>query len=340
MKSPLILRVFKNNQLVEVKQFDQQQVVIGHNADVHLDLDADGVSPIHCLIELRDNGYYICDMGSQSGTFKNGQAVLDEILTSGDEVFVGPFKIVFFVGVPKPKMAPNETVVTAPVIAAVSTPAPTPIPPAAPVEPAVIPAAKPSAPAVEQPVREKPAVVPTSPPASAKHVNKPEIRATSNKSAMGKKKSPSGTYAPASEIKDLRTFLKPGKGAVLEVIVAWKERVLTTYHFRKKGLVKINQDIEMPPGFAPKNWTLIDISNGIKINTTADMTLELIQSAETMNQDAMIKSGRAQRAGQGSSARLDQGDMICITATGSELTLYVRYAPQSPIVPMLPPLML
>ncbi|RYZ79407.1 MAG: FHA domain-containing protein, partial [Proteobacteria bacterium] len=69
MKSPVILRVFKGNQLVEVKQFDLDQIVIGRKADVGLDLDAEEVSTIHCMIELRDGGYYICDLGSSTGTF-------------------------------------------------------------------------------------------------------------------------------------------------------------------------------------------------------------------------------------------------------------------------------
>lgn len=347
MRAPLILRVFKNSQLVEVKQFDQQQIVIGHNADVHLDLDADGVSPIHCLIELRDNGYYICDLGSQSGTFKNGQAVLDEILTSGDEIVIGPFKIAFFVGVPKPKAAPNEAPAVAPVVAVA--------PPSAPVEPKVEVREEPkvqppkAAPVVE-PVQEKPAVIPTvAIPAEAplakevvspKVVQKPEIRKSHATGSSGKKKSSTGTYAPAGEIQDLRKYLRPGKGPLLEVLVCWNERVLTTYHFRKKGAVKINQDIELPPGFAPKNWNLIDISNGIKVNTTSEMTLEVMQGNEILGQETLLKAGRAQRVGQGISARLEQNEMICISAVGSDLTLYIRFAPQSPVVPMLPPLML
>lgn len=343
MKSPLILRVFKNNQLVEVKQFDQQQIVIGHSADVHLNLDADGVSPIHCLIELRDNGYYICDLGSQSGTFRNGQAVLDEVLSSGDEVVVGPFKIAFFVGVPKPKTAPLDTAVVAPIVAPVLPQAPAPdtivvVKPPPDPEPIVV--AK-----VIETVREKPAVIPdevpdvTVPAAKPNGIQKPEIRA-SHRSSMSKKKLSFGTFAPAGEIQDLKKFLKPGKGAVLEVIVAWNERVLTTYHFRSKGLVKINQDIEMPRGFAPKNWTLLDISNGVKVNSTSEMTVELLLGHESLDQESMLKSGRSQRTAQGISSRLDQNEMICITASGSALTLYVRYAPQSPVVPMLPPLML
>ena len=70
MKSPVILRVFKNNQLLEVKQFDQKQIVFGQDAEVHLDLKGEGVSAIHCLIEMRDGGYYVSDLGSQTGTLE------------------------------------------------------------------------------------------------------------------------------------------------------------------------------------------------------------------------------------------------------------------------------
>lgn len=399
MKSPLILRVFRNNQLVEVKQFDQEQIVIGHDAEVHLDLDAEAISPIHCLIELRDNGYYICDLGSQTGTFKNGQAILDESISSGDEITLGPFKIIFYVGVPKPKAAPaagaasaTSSVATATSAKAAtseapaapttsSAPAPSAIPTAAtPTAPAssVTPAAAPEAPVAKVPeakpapavsdeaktsakVPEQPAPVeaikvPEAPAkipeasretASARAVQKPEIRNQGNKS-LSKKKRKGGTFAPVSDVKDLKDYLRPGKGATLEVIVAWKERILTTYHFKKKGMIRVaekNGDqeknlIQMPPGFAPKNWPLIEISSGVKINTTPEMRLELVQGDETLSLETLIKAGRAQRAGQGAAARLDQNEMICLTAMGSELSVYIRYAPQAPLVPMLPPLLL
>lgn len=382
MKSPLILRVFKNNQLVEVKQFDQEQIVIGHNADVHLDLDDEGISPIHCLIELRDNGYYICDLGSQTGTFKNGQAILDETIFSGDEIGVGPFKIAFYIGVPKPKSVPAGA------------PGKTPVPPTKPVEstpsvtesvkqpaaPAESPKLAPTVDAVAEtrPAPETPLKIPESKPQPAApkeaipvvvpvqttkpvesagvseaapvrmSVTKPEIRNVVGARASGRKKKRGGTFAPPSEVQDLRHYLKPGKGATLEVIVAWKERVLTTYHFRRKGMIKINEAhgdqeknlIQMPPGFAPKNWPLIEISNGVKVNVTPEMKLELVQGEEILGLESLIKAGRAQRAGQGASARLDQNEMICLTAMGSELTLYIRYSPQAPVVPLLPPLLL
>ena len=107
MKSPIIFRVFKNNQIHFVKQFvDKDQVVFGMaeeaESSVDVALDSKEVSEIHCLVEKRGPQYYLCDLGSTQGTFKNGQQVLDEVLSSGDEFQIGPFKVVFFMGVPKP----------------------------------------------------------------------------------------------------------------------------------------------------------------------------------------------------------------------------------------------
>lgn len=353
MKSPLILRVFRNNQLVEVKQFDQDQVVIGHKADVNLDLPAEQVAPIHCMIELRDSGYYICDLGSQSGTFKNGQAILDEQINSGDEIMVGPYKIVFYVGVPKPKVTPAEPAASVPekkpLVA--DHPVESMKPPEV-VKPSPVAAVVPAAPAEKEkskaaPPKDVPVIEPAvaaskakqSPSVVVSSPAKPEIRGGGNQKHAGKKKNKK-TFAPPSDVKDLKDFLSPGKGATVEVIVAWKERVLTTYHFRKKGIIRVGESsksqIQMPPGFAPKDFALIDISNGVKVNATGDMTVEMVQGTQLVTLDTLVKSGRAQRTGQAASIRLDQNEMICLTSVGSALTVYIRFVPNAPVVPILP----
>ena len=119
MKSPIILRIFKKDQLLEVKQFESDQIIFGHDADVTVDLNDVEISPIHCLVELRDSGYYLCDMGSISGTKKNGKSILDEPISSGDNIELGPFRIHFFVGAPKVKIVP-PSVVAAEIIAQVA----------------------------------------------------------------------------------------------------------------------------------------------------------------------------------------------------------------------------
>lgn len=380
MKSPVILRVFKNTQLVEVKQFDQDQVVLGRGADVGLNLDSDDVSPIHCLIELRDSGYYLCDLGSTSGTFKNGQSILDEQLNSGDEITVGPFKISFFVGVPKPKAAPPPPQPEAPAAPEV-TAAPAAAPPvmAAPPAPAPDEISQISAvsPAAHQP--EVPAEVPESvvvaipavtpifepPPAKAepkpakvevreeaKTESKPRITTTPVGGPGGRADARMGagnkfrkernrkTFAPASEVRDLREYLKPGRGPVVEVILSWKERVLNTYHYRSPGIVRLGSgekyDINMPDGVCPIGWPLVEVGVETRVAVTAEMGVELITENGRKSIDEMVRMGKAQRSGNSITLKLEQQEMYCITMPSSDLQLYVRFAPQAPIVPVPP----
>ncbi|MGZ3771740.1 MAG: AgmX/PglI C-terminal domain-containing protein [Bdellovibrio sp.] len=352
MKSPIIFRIFKNGQLTGVKQFDRDQIVIGHNADVNLDLDSDQVAPIHCLIELRDNGYYLCDLGSSTGTFKNGQAVLDEMISSGDEITIGPFKIAFFVGVPKPKVIPPTAAATAP---ASSVPVP-PIPAAAPVsvpmppppaaEPVVVPVVTPQMPPAAVVKTEVLKVVtPAIPVEVPKIEEKPviaaaSVRAEKNKEKTNYKKPKSTkTFAPASEVKDLRKYLKPGKGNSVEVLVTWKERVLTTYNFSGNKTVRVNagdEKIDLPEGLVPKGYPFIELAGGVKINTTAEMDFELISAAGIEPVENLAVKGKAQKNGQGYNIRIEQGEMLCVTMPGGNISVFIRFAPRPAVVPMLP----
>jgi len=365
LKSPVILRVFKGNQLLEVKQFDLDQIVIGRSADVGLDLQAEEVSTIHCLIELRDNGYYICDLGSTTGTFKNGQAVLDDALNSGDEIGIGPFKINFFVGIPKPKAPPP------PGAAAVNVVTPPAMPEidktseieakAAPktVEPAAIPVSIPNmvAPIIPAatPVFETPKELPKEAPKAevVREEPKPriattpvvgpgkvEMRSSASHKDTSKKGRNKKTYAPASEIKDLRDYLRPGKGTVVEVIVSWKERILTSYHFRTSGIVRLGQgekyDISMPEGVCPTGWPLVEVGPETRIAVTSDMKVELLTKAGNKNSDEMLRMGKAQRTGNSMTMKLDQEEIYFISFPGSDLQLYVRFVPQPPAIPIPP----
>lgn len=345
MKSPLILRIFKENKLKEVKQFDQEQIVIGHNADVHLDLEGDGVSPIHCLIELRDSGFYICDLGSQTGTFKNGQAILDESISSGDEVVVGPYKIQFFVGVPKPKAVPAGE--------SVASNHTKPVEPVKPSEPVKIaettkPVEAPKVPETVIPV-EKPKVVESAVVLGAsgetvavKAPSKPEIKSVKSSSAPGRKKKKGATYAPPSDAKDLKEFIKPGKGPYVEVLVCWKERVLNSVIFKKKQVVRLgtsdDQAIALPTEFAPRGWPLLDTTAGVRVQLSPEMSCEIMTVSGLLKDEAL--QSRIQKNPQGNIVRLDQGEAIFVSHRNSDLQLVFRYAPQTALVAMEPPMML
>lgn len=383
MKSPLIFRVFKNEQIHLVKQFvDRDQIVIGHEAEVDIDLDSGEISSIHCLVEKRGQQFFICDLGSAQGTYKNGQPILDEAINSGDEFSVGPFRIVFFVGAPKPVHTPNgssEIIIepVKPVVAAVVEPlapvqtpvalspaeAPPSAPPMSPPPSAVIPvtpaAAAGDAPAANvAPADTEPALgakpAKQSPPLSkflkplderaaaalVKHApkaEKPTIKSETIVSSPSpraqqfikqRKAKGSKTFAPESEIKDLRETIRPGKGQLLEVIVTWQERITNTYHFVPKGMKKLgkNSDIQIPDGSAPKDWTFLDCTQNVTIRSTSEMKVEVMR-------DGVVKQI------SDPSYRLQQNESVFVTLVNG-MQLIVRYAPVPPVVPLESPLIL
>jgi outer membrane biosynthesis protein TonB len=326
LKQPIILRIFKGSQLVEIKQFESDQVIFGHDAEVQVDLKDASVSNIHCLIELRDSGYYICDLGSASGTLKNGKSILDEPINSGDSIEIGPFRIQFFVGVPKPKAPPQMTVA--------------PTGPAAPVAPvAVLPTAAPAAvilSPIEKSVETRVAMAPESsklPPAPPKLPDSARIvKGSGSSSKSGKKKKGEKTFAPNSDISDLRTHLKSSKGPVVEVLVAWKERILQSYHFSTKQMVTIGSSpdatIVVPSVYLRGTVPFIDLKTDVRIFAAGEMEVENVSSTgEIINNDDLLRLGRASRSAQGTSLRLEQGEMIVCKMGGGDLLVFVRFVP-------------
>lgn len=115
MKTPLVFRIFKNGQIHVVKQFiDEDRVVFGNGAETHIDLESEDISPIHCLVEKRGRDFYLCDLGSSTGTNKNGQSVLDQVIRSGENFEIGPYSIQFFIGAAKHQTVLPASVVTEP----------------------------------------------------------------------------------------------------------------------------------------------------------------------------------------------------------------------------------
>lgn len=332
MKSPLIFRVFKNEQIFVVKQFvDKDQITIGHDAEVDIDLDSNEISAIHCLVEKRGTQFFICDLGSTQGTFKNNQSILDEPINSGDEFNVGPYRIVFFVGTPKPVSIPkpvsepgSEAVAPPPLKKAVET-ASNPVQVKA-TESSVVKestaAVKPTAPvektipAVEKPKLQSEVVVQRGSPQRQNF-------AVKTKSKKGVK-----TFAPASEISDLRQFIKPGKGPLVEVIVSWKERIINTYHFAPVGLKKLGKgsDIQIPDGSAPLDFVFLDLTQGAQVRTSAEMKVEILRDG-----NLSVTSDRAYR--------LQQNETVFVSLLNG-MQLIVRFAPAAPIVAFESPLIL
>ena len=95
--SYLLLKIFQNSQLLKTKIFTDDQVSIGSSEGLNLHLPE--LAPWHVLIEKKLNVFSVLDLGSDTGTFLNGQRIEEEaLLKSGDRIQAGPYEFQFFVG--------------------------------------------------------------------------------------------------------------------------------------------------------------------------------------------------------------------------------------------------
>jgi pSer/pThr/pTyr-binding forkhead associated (FHA) protein len=74
---------------------DQGEVAIGRSVESPIFLDDVTVSRKHALIVKDANFFSIKDQGSLNGTYLNNQSVMDSPLTTGDEIQVGKFHMLF-----------------------------------------------------------------------------------------------------------------------------------------------------------------------------------------------------------------------------------------------------
>lgn len=354
MKPPVLLRIYFNEKLEGVRQFVEPQIVLGRNSEAQVNLSEEGVSPLHAVIEERESGYYISDLGSQFGTFKNGEKVLDTELSSGDEIKIGPYKIQFFIGVPKPAAPPSKVEAAEP-----EKPQAPPAEPKPEKKPEPQPSAQPQAKAPEEksgedvafrPASHVPPIIPAKkseikPAASVSPKSYPTgtpVNVSAGGSKNGSKKGLGKTYAPPSAYKDPKEFLKPGKGTVIEVSVAWKERVISTYHFNRKGGVTIgageSADVFVPLLSAKSNYELFRVNGMVTVFLSPEMTGEFITEQGSHSFSDLLRMNRLRNSSGGYELDVNQGEMVRIGLQGDLLSIYIRYAPEAP-KPLVAPLL-
>lgn len=72
---------------------------IGRTTDSEIFLDDVTISRKHAMVTFSETGIYtIKDLGSLNGTYVNGQPVVEIPLSSGDEIQIGKFHMLFFGG--------------------------------------------------------------------------------------------------------------------------------------------------------------------------------------------------------------------------------------------------
>ena len=77
---------------------DAEVTQAGRHPDSDIFLDDITVSRRHAEITRRADGYVLRDVGSLNGTYVNRDRVEESKLAHGDELQIGKFKLVFFIG--------------------------------------------------------------------------------------------------------------------------------------------------------------------------------------------------------------------------------------------------
>jgi len=77
---------------------DAEVTQAGRHPDSDIFLDDITVSRRHAEITRRADGYVLRDVGSLNGTYVNRDRVEESKLAHGDELQIGKFKLVFFLG--------------------------------------------------------------------------------------------------------------------------------------------------------------------------------------------------------------------------------------------------
>ena len=75
---------------------DDDEVMSGRHPDSDIFLDDITVSRRHAEFRRGPDGYSVVDVGSLNGTYVNRELVDEVTLTTGDEVQIGKFRLVFY----------------------------------------------------------------------------------------------------------------------------------------------------------------------------------------------------------------------------------------------------
>jgi adenylate cyclase len=85
----LILTTAEGQQAIDLRPVNS----LGRHPNNSIQLLDKIVSKEHCILEQRDGGFILRDMGSLNGTYVNGERVKSAGLNDGDEVQVGKFML-------------------------------------------------------------------------------------------------------------------------------------------------------------------------------------------------------------------------------------------------------
>ncbi len=78
---------------------DTDEVAAGRHPDSEIFLDDVTVSRRHAIFRRTPEGYRVADVGSLNGTYVNRDRIDEVLLSGGDEVQIGKYRLVYFANV-------------------------------------------------------------------------------------------------------------------------------------------------------------------------------------------------------------------------------------------------
>lgn len=85
-----------NNTIFESFSLEENRIIIGSDRDNQLILDVPHIDPMHASLELRDNHWFLQDLGGPGGTSINGELIEGpQMLHHDDIIELGPVRLQF-----------------------------------------------------------------------------------------------------------------------------------------------------------------------------------------------------------------------------------------------------
>ncbi len=155
-----------------------------------------------------------------------------------------------------------------------------------------------------------------------------------------RKKAPS--FAPPGKYSDVREFVRPSKGTIVEVLVAWGERIISSHHFSTAGTFTIgshpDNDIVVPLlSSRVRKLPLLQIDKQVVVLVTPETRGELIRGQTSSSLTELMRQNRLVKAGAGQAMSLEQGEMIRLEF-GDSVSVLIRFVSDSP-KPLVAPLL-
>lgn len=82
-----------DNTVLKEYVIDQNEIIIGRDANCDICIDNIVVSRQHARIAKGPDNHFIEDLGSKNGTFVNGHWVSKDLIDAGDEISIGKYTL-------------------------------------------------------------------------------------------------------------------------------------------------------------------------------------------------------------------------------------------------------